>query len=79
MRAADYRRFSGFLVEIKTFAAVNGLKRWTGRMSFAEDTVTLDLSAIKAKGKKKVGVPAAPQTVSFPLQEIERANLIAEI
>ena len=78
-RPADYQRFSGFLAEVKTFQAVNGLKKLTGRMSFADDTVTLDLSAVKAKGRKKKGVEPAPETVSIPLRDIEWAHLVAEI
>ena len=78
-RSADYERFAGFLVEVKTFRAVNGLKKLTGRMSFAKDVVTLDLSAVKGKGRKKKSMEPVPETVEIPLREVERANLVAEI
>lgn len=78
-RAADYERFAGFLVEVKTFKPVNGLKKLTGRMGFANDAVTLDLSAVKPKGRKKKGAETIPETVEIPLREIENANLVAEI
>ncbi len=78
-RAVDYQRFAGFLVTAKLFTPVNGLKTVTGRMSFADGAVTFDLSALKQKGKKKKGVEAPPETVTVPLSEIEKANLVAEI
>jgi ribosome maturation factor RimP len=78
-RAADYERFVGFVVTAKLFAAVNGSKTVTGRMSFADGVVTLDLSAVKQKGKKKQGATAPPEKISVPLNEIEKANLVAEI
>ena len=76
---ADYERFSGFLVEVKTFQAVHGSKKVEGRMTFANGIVTLDLSAMKAKGRKKKGAEAAPETVDLPLKDIDKAHLIAEI
>ena len=77
-RPADYKRFSGFLAEVRTFQPVAGSKKLAGRMTFANDTVTLDLSALKPKGKKKKGVEPAPETVDIPLRDIERAQLVAE-
>ncbi len=78
-RPADYQRFSGFLVEVKTFQPINGLKKLTGRMTTSGETITLDLSAVKAKGRKKQGAEAAPETVTIPITEIEWAHLVAEI
>jgi ribosome maturation factor RimP len=78
-RAADYERFAGFIVTAKLFTAVNGLKTVTGRMGFADGKVTLDLSAVKQKGKKKQGAAAPPEVVTVALNEIEKANLVAEI
>lgn len=77
-RASDYERFTGFLVEVKTFQPVQGLKKLTGRMSFANETVTLDLSAVKPKGKKRKGAEPAPEIVEIPLRDIEKAQLVAE-
>ena len=78
-RAEDYQRFSGFLATAKLFSPVNGLKTVVGRMRFADGNVTFDLSAVKQKGKKKKGAEAPPETVTVPLSEIEKANLVAEI
>lgn len=78
-KPADYKRFQGFLVAVKLFTAVNSMKTLTGRMTFADDSVTLDLSAVKQKGKKKQGAAPPPQTVTIPLRDIEKANLVAEI
>jgi ribosome maturation factor RimP len=78
-RAADYERFAGFIVTAKLFTAVNGLKTVTGRMGFADGVVTLDLSAVKQKGKKKQGGAAVPEVITVSLSGIEKANLVAEI
>lgn len=77
-KPADYQRFQGFLVAVKLFSPINSMKTLTGRMTFADDTVTLDLSAVKQKGKKKKGTEPPPQTVTIPLRDIEKANLVAE-
>jgi len=78
-RAADYERFTGFVVTAKLFTAINSMKTLTGRMTFANDTVTLDLAAVKQKGKKKQGATPPPEKVTIPLRDIEKANLVAEI
>ena len=52
-KAADYERFAGSLVKVKTFHPVNGQKVITGRMSFENGIVKLDLAAVKQKGKAK--------------------------
>jgi len=77
-KPADYERFQGFLVAVKLFTPVNSMKTLTGRMSFADDAITLDLSAAKQKGKKKKGTEASPQTVTIALRDIEKANLVAD-
>ena len=79
LRPTDWERFQGFLVTAKLFTPVNGAKVLTGRMTISGDTVTLDLSAVKQKGKRKKGVEATPERVDVPLREIEKANLVAEI
>lgn len=78
-RAADYERFSGFVVTAKLFTAINSMKTLTGRMTYADDVVTLDLAAVKQKGKKKQGATPPPEKVTIPLRDIEKANLVAEI
>ena len=79
LRPTDWERFQGFLATVKLFTPLNGAKTFTGRMSFADGTVTLDLSAVKQKGKKKKGVETQPEKVDIPLRDIEKANLVAEI
>ncbi|ADV83950.1 ribosome maturation factor RimP [Terriglobus saanensis] len=78
-KTADYERFAGSLVTLKTFQAINGTKNFTGRMTFTDGTATLDLAAVKAKGKKKGTKAEAPQTVEIPFNAIEKAQLVAEI
>jgi ribosome maturation factor RimP len=78
-RAADYERFNGFIVTARLFTAINSMKTLTGRMTFADDVVTLDLAAVKQKGKKKQGATPPPEKVTIPLRDIEKANLVAEI
>ncbi len=78
-KPADYERFAGFLVEVKTFQPVNGSKKTVGRMSFAGDAVTLDLAAVKAKGRGKKGTGGAADAITIPLKDIDKAHLIAEL
>jgi ribosome maturation factor RimP len=82
-KAADYSRFVGSLVKVQTFAAIDANRHWTGRLvSFADGVATLDLSAVKQKGKAKKAVKsskAQSQTVEIALANIEKANLVAEI
>ncbi|HEX5283923.1 MAG TPA: ribosome maturation factor RimP [Bryocella sp.] len=90
--AADYERFNGSLVKIQTFtpvtpetesteapAAYGKLNRhFTGRLSaFDGQRLTLDLSAVKQKGKAKKTL--ITQTVTIDLANVEKANLVAEI
>lgn len=79
LRRSDWERFQGFLVTAKLFKPVNGSKIVIGRMTLAGDIVTLDLSAVKQKGKRKKGVEVPSEKVEIPLHDIERANLVAEI
>jgi ribosome maturation factor RimP len=76
--ADDFTRFQGNLVKIQTFTPINNNRQWQGRLTrFADHTATLDLSAVKQKGKAKKA--ATEQTVDIPLANIEKANLVAEI
>ena len=77
-RPADFVRFTGALVKLQTFTAVNANRHFQGRLtSFAENTLTLDLAAVKLKGKAKKATTAA--TIEIPFSNIEKANLIPEI
>ena len=78
--AADYERFVGSLVKLQTFVPVADNRHFTGRLTtFQEGQLTLDLSAVKQKGKAKKGSAAATATVELSLSNVERANLVAEI
>jgi len=76
-RPADYARFTGSLVKVQTFTPVNNNRQWQGRLTgFAGDTLTLDLSAVKQKGKAKKAATTA--MVEIPLANVEKAQLVAE-
>jgi len=75
--AEDFTRFMGNLVKVQTFTPVNNNRHWQGRLTgFAGDVLTLDLSAVKQKGKaKKAATEAA---IEIPLTNVEKAHLVAE-
>jgi ribosome maturation factor RimP len=77
-KAADYERFQGSLVKLQTFTPVNGNRHWNGRLQkFAGGVLTLDLTAVKQKGKAKK--TAAAQTVEIGLANVEKAQLVPEV
>lgn len=77
-KAEEFTRFQGSLVKLQTFTPVNNNRQWQGRLTkFADSVLTLDLAAIKQKGKAKKAM--TEQIVTIPLANIEKANLIAEI
>jgi ribosome maturation factor RimP len=79
-RPEDYTRFKGSLVKVQTFSPVNNNRQWQGRLTeFAGDVLTLDLSAVKQKGKAKKAVKAAAAAVEIPLANVEKAQLVAEV
>jgi ribosome maturation factor RimP len=78
LKPSDYERFKGSLAKIQTFTAIDNNRHFTGRLTATDgQAITLDLSAIKQKGKSKKA--PATQTVEIPLANIEKANLVAEI
>ncbi len=78
LKAADYERFQGSLAKVQTFTAVDNNRHFTGRLTaFDGKMITLDLSAVKQKGKAKKTLTV--QTVEIPLVNVEKANLVAEI
>jgi ribosome maturation factor RimP len=77
-RPEDFTRFQGSLVKLQTFTPVNSNRQWQGRLtSFSDGVLTIDLSAVKQKGKAKKAATA--QTVEIALANVEKANLVAEI
>jgi ribosome maturation factor RimP len=78
LKPADYERFRGSLAKVQTFTAVDNNRHFTGRLTaFDGKTITLDLSAVKQKGKAKKKLSA--QTIEISLANVEKANLEAEI
>jgi ribosome maturation factor RimP len=76
--AADYTRFNGSLVKLQTFTPVENNRHFTGRLThFDGQKFTLDLSAVKQKGKAKKALTS--QSVTIDLANVEKANLVAEI
>lgn len=77
-RPADFQRFQGSLVKLQTFTPIDSNRHFTGRLTnFDGAHLTLDLSAVKQKGKAKKTLTA--QAVTIDLANIEKANLVAEI
>lgn len=77
-KAEEYERFVGSLMKVKTFTAFNGNRVWTGRLAgFAGGVLSLDLAAVKQKGKARKA--AAAELMEIPLKDVEKANLVAEL
>jgi ribosome maturation factor RimP len=76
----DFERFAGSLVKLQTFEPIAGNRHWQGRLTQVnERAVTLDLSALKQKGKsKKAAAKASQEHVEVAIGNIEKANLIPE-
>jgi ribosome maturation factor RimP len=74
----DFTRFQGSLIKLQTFTAINKNRQWQGRLTrFADGVLTIDLSAVKQKGKARKTV--TEQLVEISLANVEKANLVAEI
>jgi ribosome maturation factor RimP len=74
----DFTRFEGSLIKLQTFTPVDNNRQWQGRLTkFSNGILTLDLSAIKQKGKAKKNTPQP--SVEIALQNVEKASLVAEI
>jgi ribosome maturation factor RimP len=81
-KAADYTRFTGSLIKVQIFTAIDSNRQFTGRLTaFDGKDLTLDLAAIKQKGKVKKSLSSknADQTITIALANVEKANLVAEI
>lgn len=77
---ADFERFNGSLVKLQTFEPVAGNRHWQGRLTQVNtQAVTLDLSALKQKGKsKKAAAKVNQEHAEFAIANIEKASLIPE-
>jgi len=77
-RPEDFTRFQGSLIKLQTFTPVNRNRQWQGRLTkFSDGVLTIDLSAVKQKGKAKKAVTES--TVDIAMANVEKANLVAEI
>lgn len=77
-RPEEFTRFSGSLVKLQTFTPIENNRQWKGRLTNFEDGVlTLDLAAVKQKGKAKKAT--AESVIRIPLANVEKANLVADI
>jgi ribosome maturation factor RimP len=77
-RPEDFTRFQGSLIKLQTVTPVNKNRQWQGRLTkFTDGVLTIDLSAVKQKGKAKKAVTES--TVDIALANVEKANLVAEI
>ncbi len=82
-RPADFTRFTGSLIKLQTFTAIEGNRHFQGRLTdFNPEsrTLKLDPSAVKQKGKAKKTAAAAlaGQIIEVPFDNVEKANLIPE-
>jgi len=77
---ADFERFTGSLVRLQTFEPISGNRHWQGRLTQGNALgITLDLSALKQKGKRKKAVANTHQeNLEVAIANIEKANLIPE-
>jgi len=77
LRPADYERFTGSKVKLKTRNPVNGNQHFEGRLqSFHEGRLTLEVGASRKKARPG---DAPPQTLEIELANVEKANLVPEI
>ena len=77
LRPADYERFTGSKVKLKTRNPVNGSQYFEGRLeSFHEGRLTLEVGAQRKKGRSE---EAAAQKLEIELANVEKANLVPEI
>jgi ribosome maturation factor RimP len=57
---------------------VNNNRHYQGRLTkYSEGLLTIDLSAVKQKGKARKAI--TEQSVEIALTNVEKANLVAEI
>ena len=78
-KAADFTRFTGSRMKLKTRQPVNNNQHFEGRLeSFQNGRLTLDLSVASHKSRKKMGA-AAGEKIEIEFANVEKANLVPEI
>src|ERR1700734_1709896 len=80
-KAADFERFTGSRMKLKTRQPVNNNRYFEGRLErFREGRLTLDLSVASKKSRKKMGTAAElEQKIEIEFANVEKANLVPEI
>jgi ribosome maturation factor RimP len=77
LRPADYERFTGSKVKLKTRNPVNGNQHFEGRLQrFHDGRLTLEVGASRKKSRPG---EVAPQILEIEFANVERANLVPEI
>jgi ribosome maturation factor RimP len=77
VRPADYERFAGSKVKLKTRNPVNRSQHFEGRLqSFHDGRLTLEVGVARKKARPG---DAPPQTLEIELANVEKANLVPEI
>jgi len=84
LRPADYQRFVGSLVKLKTRDPVDGSRHLEGRLqSFEDGKITLTIEPKRTPGKqpkkKQQQVEQEPPQLQIELANVEQANLVPEI
>ena len=78
VRPADYERFAGSRVRVKTRSPVEGSRLFEGRLQRFEDgRIVLELPPPRRK-REQAAAPAGPQAVQIDFSNIEQANLVPE-
>ena len=82
-RPADYERFAGSLLKLRTREPVNGTRNIEGRLQgYRDGKITLTLEPKKSSGKhakKKHQQDEELPRIEIDLADIEQANLVPEI
>jgi len=84
LRPADYQRFVGSLVKLKTRDPVDGSRHLEGRLqSFEDGKITLTIEPKRTPGKqpkkKQQQAEQEPPQLEVDLANVEQANLVPEI
>jgi ribosome maturation factor RimP len=78
VRPADYERFAGSRVRVKTRSPVEGSRLFEGRLQRFEDgRIVLELPPPRRK-REQAAAPAEAHAVQIDFSNIEQANLVPE-
>src|SRR5579864_7562383 len=78
-RPADFERFTGSRLKLMTRQPLNNNRHFEGRLeSFRDGRLTLDLSVVSKKSRKRMG-QVAGEKIEIDFANVEKANLVPEI